>query len=47
MSNNHQSSSQDKKGLWSTYVGKGGAAVFAFLWLIITLTWIFSVLKWG
>lgn len=40
--NNHQPS-----GIWYTYVGQGGAAVVAFLWVLAALTWIFSVVKWG
>lgn len=42
-----QHSNQQKPGLWYTYFGKGGAAVFAFLWIIALLTWIISVLRWG
>ncbi len=47
MSSNHHSGTQEKKSLWFTYFGKGGAAVFALLWLIITIGWIFGVVNWG
>ena len=36
-----------KKGIWYTYFGKGGAGVFAFLWIIALLIWIISVLALG
>lgn len=35
------------KGLWYTYFGETGAAVFAFLWVAMGLTWLFSIIKWG
>jgi len=38
---------KQKKGLWFTYFGKGGAAVFAFLWIILALSWVFYVVNWG
>lgn len=48
MSHEHSSGhSQPKRSLWYTYFGQGGAAVVAFLWIILLLTWIISVLKWG
>lgn len=47
MSQNHHSGSEAPKGLWYTYFGKGGAAAFAFLWIILALSWIFSVVNWG
>jgi hypothetical protein len=47
MSSNHQSGAESKKSLWYIYLGKGGAAVFAFLWIIMLLIWVFSVIKWG
>jgi hypothetical protein len=37
----------EKKGLWYTYLGSGGASAVAFLWIVLLLIWIFSVLKWG
>jgi hypothetical protein len=40
-------SSAPKKGFWYTYFGIGGAAVFAFLWIIVTLWWIIYVLMCG
>jgi hypothetical protein len=46
MSDNHHSPSENK-GLWYTYFGTTGAAVFAFLWLLVALSWIFGVVKWG
>ncbi len=48
MSNEHHSGqTQPNKGFWYTYFGKGGAAVFAFLWLLMALSWIIGVVKWG
>ena len=47
MSQEHHQGTQQNQGIWYTYFGKGGAATFAFLWILITLIWIFSVLKWG
>ena len=47
MSQNHHSPAETNKGIWFTYFGKGGAGVFAFLWIIALFTWVFSVLKWG
>jgi len=47
MSQNHHSGQEAKKGLWFTYFGKGGAAVFAFLWIILALSWVFYVVNWG
>jgi hypothetical protein len=47
MSHNNLSSHGKKRSLWYTYLGKGGAAVFAFLWILLLLGWIFGVLKWG
>ena len=47
MSNYNHTAGETIKGVWYTYVGSGGAAVVAFLWILLLLTWIFSVLKWG
>ena len=47
MSQEHHQGTQQNQGIWYTYFGKGGSAAFAFLWILITLIWIFSVLKWG
>lgn len=46
MSHDH-SSTEKAPGIWYTYFGKGGAGVFAFLWVISAIIWIFSVLNWG
>ncbi|MBK7851986.1 MAG: hypothetical protein IPJ66_12890 [Bacteroidetes bacterium] len=46
MSHEHHSSTNNQ-GFWYTYFGKGGAAAFAFLWILITIIWIFGVVKWG
>lgn len=40
-------STHSKKGIWYTYFGKGGAAVFAFLWVLAAILWIVSVINWG
>lgn len=47
MSHDTHSDNKATSGMWYTYFGKGGAAAFAFLWLLAALFWIFSVLKWG
>ncbi|MBL0103905.1 MAG: hypothetical protein IPP51_09195 [Bacteroidetes bacterium] len=48
MSHEHHSGQpQQNQGFWYTYFGKGGAAVVAFLWILLTISWIFSVVKWG
>jgi hypothetical protein len=47
MSQEHKPGHQKTSSIWYTYVGKGGAAVFAFLWILLLLFWIFGVLKWG
>lgn len=47
MSHDNITNHSNKRSIWYTYVGKGGAAVFAFLWIAIILMWIFGVLKWG
>ncbi len=47
MSHDNSSAQGKNTSLWYTYVGKGGAAVFAFLWILLLLSWIFGVLKWG
>lgn len=36
-----------KGGFWYTYFGKGGAAVFAFLWIVAALAWIINVIRLG
>ncbi len=46
MTHEHGSES-NSTGLWYTYFGKGGAGVFAFLWILAAIAWIFSVLQWG
>ncbi|MFN8143183.1 MAG: hypothetical protein U0073_02085 [Bacteroidia bacterium] len=46
MSNEHHSTSE-KPGIWYTYLGKGGAAVVAFLWILMAMIWIFSAVKWA
>ena len=43
----HDTNTNEKKGIFYTYLGKGGAGVIAFLWIIALLAWIFGVLKWG
>ena len=47
MSNENQPVWENKKSIWYTYFGKGGAAVFALLWILLLMFWIFGVLKWG
>jgi len=44
---NESHSSNNNKGIWYTYFGTTGASVFAFLWIIIAMIWLFSVLRWG
>ena len=46
MSHDH-STLEETPGIWFTYFGKGGAAAFAFLWVITAIIWIISVLNWG
>jgi hypothetical protein len=47
MSHDNHHASGNNKGIWYTYFGEGGAAVFALLWVIAGMIWIFSVIKWG
>ncbi len=37
----------ERSGLWYTYFGKGGAGVFAFLWICALLIWIINVIRIG
>lgn len=48
MGANHTSEhNSEPKGIWYTYFGSGGAGVFAFLWVLAAIIWIFSVVNWG
>ena len=47
MSHENQTSHQPKRSIWYTYFGKGSAGVFAFIWILLLLFWLFSVLMWG
>jgi hypothetical protein len=40
-------SPEQKKSLWYVYFGKGGAAAFAFIWVILALFWIIYLLNNG
>ncbi len=40
-------SHQPSRGIWYTYFGETGAAVVAFLWVVVGLIWLFSIIKWG
>jgi hypothetical protein len=35
------------KKLFYTYLGSGGAAGFAFVYVLCALTFIFCILRWG
>ena len=47
MSQENSHAEKNKKSIWYTYFGIGGASAFAFLWILLLLSWIFGVLKWG
>ncbi|MCC7232295.1 MAG: hypothetical protein IT242_05080 [Bacteroidia bacterium] len=41
------SGNDEKKSIWFSYFGSGGAAVVAFLWVVIALAWLCWVLIYG
>jgi hypothetical protein len=47
MTHDNHSVHSEKKSLWYTYLGKGGASAVAFLWILALLFWVFAVLMWG
>jgi len=46
MSHDHHAE-EPNRGIWSTYLGEPGAAVVAFIWILLTLSWIFGVVNFG
>ncbi len=47
MSHENTPNRENSKSIWYTYFGKGGAAVFALIWILLLMFWIFGSLKWG
>ncbi|MFM8432413.1 MAG: hypothetical protein ACKOA1_06435 [Bacteroidota bacterium] len=47
MSHDNHHAGTPSKGVWYTYFGETGASVMAFLWILVALCWIFSIVRWG
>ncbi len=47
MSHENNTAKKNNQSIWYTYFGMGGASVFALLWILLLMFWIFAVLKWG
>lgn len=43
----HSTHTENKKGVWYTYFGESGAAVVAFLYILVVFSCIYSILRWG
>ncbi len=38
---------EESKGFWYTYFGEGGSAVFAFIWILAAIAWIYYIVTRG